>query len=289
MSSGVRCRSTRCLLPRYATSRLPVLGEVASAPASAPGADARRRRKPSACATSRRPSSSWAACRGPPLRRSAPGSSARTILGALLAQAALVAAVIPVDLLLFLAAGQLDLRGVDDDDVVAGVDVGGVDRLVLALEQARRFGRYPAEHLALGVNHVPLPLHVPAVGTNEPIENPFETSADAPADLRRRRAQAAQPLQRTANQEDTCRFRALSSFRGRFRCARARMRLVPTDRSSRTQPPATYRMRQFAISFVNGRAAASRSADAGFGAILAVFAVLAAGLAPRLAQRRPDS
>ena len=36
---------------------------------------------------------------------------------------------------------------------------GGVDRLVLALQQARGFGRHPAEHLPVGVDDVPLPVH----------------------------------------------------------------------------------------------------------------------------------
>ena len=74
---------------------------------------------------------------------------------ALFAQAALVAAVLAVDLLIFLAAGELDLRRVDDDDVIAGVDEGGVGRLVLALEQPRGHGRDAAEHLAVGVDDVP--------------------------------------------------------------------------------------------------------------------------------------
>jgi hypothetical protein len=60
------------------------------------------------------------------------------VLGALLAQATLVAAVIPVQLLFFLAPGQPHLRRVHDDHVIAGVDVRGVDRLVLALKKTRR-------------------------------------------------------------------------------------------------------------------------------------------------------
>ena len=58
--------------------------------------------------------------------------------GALLAQPALVSAVPAIELLVFLASGQLHLGRVDDDDVVPGVDERGVDRLVLALEQLRR-------------------------------------------------------------------------------------------------------------------------------------------------------
>ena len=43
-----------------------------------------------------------------------------------------------IDLLVFLAAGQLHLRGVDDDHVVARVDERRIGRLVLALQQSRR-------------------------------------------------------------------------------------------------------------------------------------------------------
>ena len=86
------------------------------------------------------------------------------VLGALLAQAPFVAAVIPVQLLFFLAARQPDLRGIDDDDVIARVDIRRVDRLVLALQEARRFGRHPAQDLALGVDDVPLPLHTAGSG-----------------------------------------------------------------------------------------------------------------------------
>ena len=74
---------------------------------------------------------------------------------ALFAQAAFVAAVLPVDLLIFLAAGELHLRRVDDDDVIAGVDERGVGRLVLALEQARGPGGDAPEHLAVGVDEMP--------------------------------------------------------------------------------------------------------------------------------------
>ena len=80
---------------------------------------------------------------------------------------------IPIELLLFLAAGQPDLRRVDDDDVIAGVDVRRVDRLVLALEQAGRLGRDPAEDLAFGVDDVPLPLHTAGSGNKRTHEIPF--------------------------------------------------------------------------------------------------------------------
>src|SRR5450756_335072 len=77
----------------------------------------------------------------------------------LFAQAALVTAVIAIELLLFLAPGQLHLCGVDHDDMVAGVQERRVDRLVFALEQLRGNRRDPPENLVPGVDHVPLSLN----------------------------------------------------------------------------------------------------------------------------------
>ena len=126
------------------------------------------------------------------------------VLGALLAQAAFVSAVIPVELLLFLAAGQPDLGRVDDHDVVARIDVRRVDGLVLALEQARRLGRHPAEHQALGVNDMPLPLHTSGSGNKRTHRNPFRPPRERSGrHATEARAQAVSLSQRTANQEDT--------------------------------------------------------------------------------------
>src|SRR6185503_3757162 len=75
--------------------------------------------------------------------------------GPLLAQPAFEAAVPTIDLLIFLAAGQLDRRRVDDDDMIARVDERGVNWLVLALQQLGCKGRHAPEHLALGVDDVP--------------------------------------------------------------------------------------------------------------------------------------
>jgi hypothetical protein len=58
-------------------------------------------------------------------------------------------------LLLGLARGQCDLGGVDDDDVVAGVDVLAVRRLVLPTEHAGHLGRHAAERQAFGVDDEP--------------------------------------------------------------------------------------------------------------------------------------
>src|SRR5919112_3225747 len=55
-------------------------------------------------------------------------------LGSALLDAAWITGVVVVHLLLALAAGEHHLVGVDDDDVVAAVDVGRVVRLMLATQ-----------------------------------------------------------------------------------------------------------------------------------------------------------
>src|SRR6185369_9165416 len=75
--------------------------------------------------------------------------------GPLFAQSAFVAAVLPIDLLIFLAARQLHRRRVDNHNVIASVDERGIRRLVLALENARSPCGDPAQHLAVGVDEMP--------------------------------------------------------------------------------------------------------------------------------------
>src|SRR5688500_3000551 len=75
------------------------------------------------------------------------------------ADAPLIAAVRAVDLLVFLAARELDLRRIDDHDVIARVDERGINTFVLALQQPGGQRRDAPEHLALGVDDVPLPLN----------------------------------------------------------------------------------------------------------------------------------
>src|SRR5437868_3477052 len=72
-----------------------------------------------------------------------------------LPKSAFVSAVLAINFLVFFAAGEFDLRGVDDDDVIAGVDEGGIRRFVLALKNARRASGDAAEYLAVGVNQMP--------------------------------------------------------------------------------------------------------------------------------------
>ena len=74
---------------------------------------------------------------------------------ALFAQASFVAAVLPVDLLIFLPTGELHLRRVDDNYVIARIDERRVAGLVLALEKAGGNRRDAAEHPPVGVNDVP--------------------------------------------------------------------------------------------------------------------------------------
>src|SRR5687767_10048969 len=75
--------------------------------------------------------------------------------GAFLAEAALEPAVPPVNLLIFLAPRQFDLRGVDHDDMIPRIDEGGVNRFVLALQQPGRERRHASQDLILGVDDVP--------------------------------------------------------------------------------------------------------------------------------------
>ena len=57
-----------------------------------------------------------------------------------------------VDLLLALAAGEDHLVGVDDDDVVAAVDMGRVGRLVLAAQPHGDDRGEPADDEALRID-----------------------------------------------------------------------------------------------------------------------------------------
>src|SRR5690606_27551730 len=63
-----------------------------------------------------------------------------------------------VHLVLQLLAGHGDLLGIDHDEVIAGVDVGGEHGLVLAAEAACQLGGEAAQGLALGIDDVPVSL-----------------------------------------------------------------------------------------------------------------------------------
>src|SRR5262249_4509642 len=77
-------------------------------------------------------------------------------LCAALLDAADVAGVLVIDLLLHLAAGQHHLLGIDDDDVVAAVDMGRVSGLVLAAQAQRDDRSEPAANQALRADQDPL-------------------------------------------------------------------------------------------------------------------------------------
>jgi hypothetical protein len=62
-----------------------------------------------------------------------------------------------VSLLIELLAGQPDLSGVDNQDVVTGVHVRGVDGLVLPAQDLSDAARQAAERLPFGVYEIPPP------------------------------------------------------------------------------------------------------------------------------------
>jgi hypothetical protein len=69
------------------------------------------------------------------------------------------------DLLGLLATGEANPPRVDDDHVVPGVGVGGVDGLVLALEDGGDLRRQAPEHHVVGVDDVPTAFDVARLGS----------------------------------------------------------------------------------------------------------------------------
>ena len=76
------------------------------------------------------------------------------VLGLL--QAADPAGMGAMELLLQLLAGQDSFVAVDDDDMIATVNVGGESGLVLAAQDDSSLGSNAAEGFAGGVDHIPL-------------------------------------------------------------------------------------------------------------------------------------
>src|SRR4029079_12452870 len=72
--------------------------------------------------------------------------------------------VVAIELAVGLAAGQVDLRRVDHDDVVTRVEERGVGRLGLAVQEDRGGGGELAEDLVLGVDHEPLAVRLADLG-----------------------------------------------------------------------------------------------------------------------------
>jgi hypothetical protein len=81
-------------------------------------------------------------------------------LGRTLLDAARIAGVVVIDLLVALAAGEHHLLGVDDDDVVAIVHVRGEGGLVLAAKTQRDDRGEAADDEPLGVDQHPFLLDV---------------------------------------------------------------------------------------------------------------------------------
>ncbi len=86
------------------------------------------------------------------------------LLGGALLDAADIAGVVMVDFLLALAAGEHGLGGIDDDDVVAVVDMRGVGRLVLAAQVQRHDRGETADDEPGGVDGHPFLLDVGGLG-----------------------------------------------------------------------------------------------------------------------------
>ena len=63
-----------------------------------------------------------------------------------------------IALTLPLIAGELDLVGVDDDDVIANVLMRGVRWLMLSAKDWRHDGCQPAHRLVLGIDQMPRAL-----------------------------------------------------------------------------------------------------------------------------------
>ncbi len=92
------------------------------------------------------------------------GTAGEQLDEALFAQTAGEAGVAAIELLVTLHAGEDDLLGVDHDDVIAHVDVGGVEGVELAGEDGGGDGGEAAEGFAGGVDDEPLALDVFSAG-----------------------------------------------------------------------------------------------------------------------------
>src|SRR5262249_42977602 len=75
-----------------------------------------------------------------------------------------MAGVMAIDLVLALLAGQHDFFRVDDDDIVAVIDMRGVGRFVLAAQAHRHQACEAADHEARGVDDDPFLLDVGGLG-----------------------------------------------------------------------------------------------------------------------------
>ena len=69
-----------------------------------------------------------------------------------------------VHLLIQLLAGQHNFIRIEDDHIVAGVNMRGIDRLVLSAQDRGNLAGQTAQHNAFRVHDVPLALHVRGFG-----------------------------------------------------------------------------------------------------------------------------
>src|ERR1700731_127447 len=81
-------------------------------------------------------------------------------LGRTLLDAADEAGVVVIDLVVALASRQHGVSRIDDDDMVAAVDMRCVGRKVFAAKSYRDQGSEPADHRAFGVDQHPLLRHL---------------------------------------------------------------------------------------------------------------------------------
>ena len=74
--------------------------------------------------------------------------------------AAGIAAVMVLDLLVQLLAGEDHFVSVDNDHIVTGIHMGGIDGLVLPAKDIGHLAGNTAQHLALSIDDIPLALDV---------------------------------------------------------------------------------------------------------------------------------
>ena len=92
------------------------------------------------------------------------GMAGAAVLGRLGVVATDEAGVAHVFLLRFLLAGEHSFFGVDDNDVIAGVDVIGEDGLVFAAKQYSGFFRHTTDNLVVCVDYKPLAFYLFGLG-----------------------------------------------------------------------------------------------------------------------------
>ena len=163
-----------------------------------------------------------------------------------------IAGMAVVFLVFGLVAGDADFRGVDNDDVVAGIDVRSVLGLVLATQTRRDLSRETAEHLALSIYHIPVVIdcaRLRRIG--------FHGAADREKTAillgRARRRQSFAP--KAQKKRDSCesRLNPPKEEGGGDKLARLRRRVEPRDRTNRSVENAALQNQKYngLISYLN--------------------------------------